>query len=294
MPCYRPLAAWQSPSTGDMVFKFTAAMTAWERFELPCGQCIGCRLEKSRQWAMRCMHEASLHEHNSFVTLTYRDDKLPFTFCSTGPLDPTLNKKDLQLFWKKLRNRHHDPISYFACGEYGDDTQRPHYHAIIFGYDFADKKPHKRSKNGEMLYKSELLERLWPNGHALIGNVSFESAAYVARYCLKKRTGLGANSHYQGREPEFATMSLKPAIGKRWLQKWKKDVYPHDYVIMNGKKLKPPKFYDNLLTEDELISIKEMRKETALLHEDNNTEARLAVREELQKRKQNELRRNLQ
>ena len=294
MPCYRPLTSWQSPHTGDMVFEFSPAMTSWEQFELPCGQCIGCRLEKSRQWAMRCMHEASLWDENSFLTLTYSDENIPFTFCSHGPNRPTLDKKHLQLFWKKLRKRTNGQISYFAAGEYGDETQRPHYHALVFGYDFADKKPHQRSKNGEMLYTSDLLNQLWGHGYGIIGNVSFESAAYVARYCLKKTTGLGSITNYKGRVPEFAAMSLKPAIGKRWLEKWKTDVYPHDYVIVNGKKCKPPKFYDNMLTDGELDAIKDMRREAADLHADNNTEARLAIREELQIRKQNQLRRNQQ
>lgn len=290
MPCYKPLSAWKSPITENMVFKFNVSMSDWEYFELPCGQCIGCRLEKSRQWAMRCMHEASVHEQNSFVTLTYSDDKIP--------PGATLRKRDLQTFIKRLRKAHNGTLSYFACGEYGDNTFRPHYHAILFGYDPADKKPHKRAKNGEMLYSSESLDTLWTHGHTITGNVSFESAAYVARYCLKKRTGLGSNHHYQGRAPEYAVMSLKPAIGKRWLQKWNTDVYPHDYVILNGKKLKPPRYYDNLvpdiLSETVLGDIKEMRKQAAELHSENNTSARLAVREEIQLRKQDQLRRNLE
>lgn len=286
MPCYKPLSAWKNPNTEKMVFKFTPNMLNWEFFELPCGQCIGCRLEKSRQWAMRCMHEASLHEYNSFLTLTYSTENLP--------AGNSLCKRDLQLFMKRLRKHHDSKISYFACGEYGDNSLRPHYHAIIFGYDPPDKKPHQRSKNGEMLYTSESLNSLWTYGHSIIGNVSFESAAYVARYCLKKRTGLGSDHHYKGREPEYAVMSLKPAIGKEWLKKWKTDVFPHDYVIMRGKKMKPPRYYDNLLSEEALAAIKASRKESAELHADNNTSARLLVREEIQLRKQNQLRRTEQ
>jgi uracil-DNA glycosylase len=284
MPCYHPMTAWQNPLSKKMVFEWSNNMTTWEQFQLPCGQCIGCRLEKSRKWAMRCMHESSLHEDNIFLTLTYRPEELPFTICSKP--QPTLYKPHFQKFMKRLRKKYDYRISYYMCGEYGDDTNRPHYHAILFGHDFKDKKPHKRSKSGEMLYTSDEADQIWSHGFVTIGDVSFESAAYVARYVLKKRTGKGADFHYQGREPEYASMSLKPAIGKNWLEKWKTDVYPHDYVIINGKKVKPPRYYDNLLTDPELEAIKEKRKENAPdLHSD-----RLAAGDYIQHQKQ--LRRN--
>lgn len=240
---------------------------------------------------MRCMHEASCHEQNCFITLTYEDEKLP--------KDLSLNKRHWQLFMKKLRkNENGKKIRYYHCGEYGEETQRPHYHALIFGHDFEDKRFYKRTQRNEILYTSETLERVWGLGFCPIGSISFESAAYVARYQLKKRTGPGARQHYQGREPEYATMSRGGTgglggIGQTWLNKWAHDVYPHDYVVVNGKKVKPPKFYDSKLPEDWLEEIKQIRKERELEHEWNNTDERLAVREFIQSEKQKNVRRQL-
>jgi len=176
--------------------------------ELPCGKCIGCRLEYSRQWAMRCMHEAQTNECNSYVTLTYNDKNLTY-----GHNQATLVPKDLQLFLKRLRKKTGKKISYYACGEYGDATKRPHYHLCIFGYDFPDKI-HVETKRDFKLYESRLLSGLWKAGIHRIGEVTFESAAYVARYIMKKQKGATKKIYSDlGIEPEFARMSLKPGIG---------------------------------------------------------------------------------
>lgn len=246
------------------------------QFSLPCGRCMGCRLERSRQWAMRCMHEASLYEDNCFITLTYRTEDLPD--------DLSLRKEDFQKFMKRLRQAYKDvKIRYFMCGEYGEDFGRPHYHACLFGFDFPDKV-HWKTVNGHKLYTSKSLEEIWGLGYCPIGSLTFDSAAYVARYCTKKITGDKAKEHYQGRQPEYACMSLKPGIGFGWYEKWKKDCFPSDYLVVNGVKCKPPRFYDKQLEKEDPVlfeQIKHSRQESAKDKPDN-THRRLLDREKCQ------------
>ena len=269
MACYHPLFAWRAPphlvhrsgKRKAIVFN-DPCDDRFDRVIIPCGQCIGCRLERSRQWAIRCVHEASLHESNCFLTLTYNDENLP----SNG----SLNLEDIQLFLKRLR-RHVEPVKirFFQCGEYGEQYQRPHHHCIIFGYDFPDKELIGRNL-GNSVYQSATLDRLWGKGFCSIGDVSFESAAYVARYVLKKVTGKEADSHYGDRKPDFITMSRRPGLAADWFNKFEGDVYPKDFLtIRNGLKCHPPKFYDRLYERNhgsnELAKIVEKRKEKASL-----------------------------
>jgi len=286
MPCYHPLQAHFVTRNGKKELSFGHAANAAARMfrsglpivsnnilSLPCGKCMGCRLERSRQWAVRCMHEASLHEDNCFVTLTYSDEFLPF--------DGSLNKKHLQDFFKRLR--HHFSFRYFSCGEYGDDFGRPHYHVCFFGCDFPDKVLWK-SSGGYSLYESKLLSDVWGMGFCPIGSLTFDSAAYVARYCTKKVTGAASSSHYQGKQPEFGLMSNKPGIGADWYRKWKEDCFPSDYLVINGVKCKPPRYYDKMLEkEDPLLfeHIKQTRLESAKDDQDN-TCRRLEDREKCQ------------
>lgn len=279
MPCYHPLRAYKTAS-GEVVFLERSKYDIVAQLSLPCGQCIGCRLERSRQWAMRCMHEASCHSRSSFATLTYDEKNLPVR----GMLDyPAFQK-----FMKRLRKV--AQVRFFMCGEYGPLDWRPHYHACIFGFDFPDRKYWSRMDSGSKLYRSDLLERLWPFGFSTVGDVTFESAAYVARYCVKKVNGQGADAHYKRVDkdgeyslpPEFAHMSLKPGIGSAWFDKWKGDVYTHDYVIVNGVKCKPPKYYDRIFGDidpDRLEEIKFKRETDGRARYEDNTEERLAVRE---------------
>jgi hypothetical protein len=264
--------------------------------ELPCGQCIGCRLERSRQWAVRCLHEASLHESNAFITLTYDDAN-----CPDGG---TLRYRDFQLFMKRLR-KVTGKVTFYCGGEYGEELARPHYHACIFGYDFPDKVYLKKSSDGSRLYTSKLLERLWPAGMSTTGDVTFASAAYIARYCVQKVTGDLAAAHYRvitvdgeiiDRTPEFNHMSLKPAVGKRWLEKYETDVYPRDYVVVNGVKVKPPKYYDTIFEKEnpgvfsELVAQREL---DASLQAFDNSYSRLAVKETVQLARSTMLKRGL-
>lgn len=257
---------------------------------------------------MRCLHESQCHEDNSFITLTYDDDHLPSSM--------SLDYVDFQLFMKRLRKEfsHRDdydnlwrlPIRFFMCGEYGEKTKRPHYHACLFGVAFTDRVLYKRGGNGISLYTSEVLKRLWPMGHSLIGDVTFESAAYVARYCVKKITGVGAEAHYRyvnddgeifQRTPEFTHMSLKPGIGAPWYNRFSEEVYPRDEVIVRGKSMKPPKYYDNLLEarlpEDYEFVLLDRYNKSFKLAEDA-TPARLRVRETVARATAELKRRNLE
>jgi len=298
MSCYYPISAFQC-TDGTIVFDERRKHDISRSLSLPCGQCIGCRLERSRQWAMRCLHEAQLHANNCFITLTYDDTHLPS--------DQSLHHRDFQLFLKRLRKKHPGiSIRYYMAGEYGENYGRPHFHACIFGLDFHDKKLWKRTPSGSLIYRSEILETLWPFGYSSIGDLNFESAAYVARYIMKKQTGKQSEKHYQysdlitgeiiQMQPEYNKMSLKPGIGYEWYKKYRSDVYPHDYVVIRGKKVKPPKFYDKKYKTDYPYEYDELlykREKTAKLYQADNTPQRLAVKEQVQKAKLLQLKRTL-
>lgn len=231
---------------------------------------------------MRCMHEAACWRHNCFVTLTYSDDCLP--------VRGNLEYPAFQKFMKRLRKRAGSPVRFYMCGEYGSESWRPHYHACLFNVDFADKRYWRVAESGEKCYRSATLEELWPFGNSEIGSVSFESAAYVARYCVQKVTGHNAEAHYRrfdafGREyhlvPEFNHMSLKPGIGATWFERFEKDVYPHDYVVVRGKEVKPPKFYDRLYkakSPEEFEAMQFRRELDGRSRYADNTPDRLAVK----------------
>ena len=280
MACYAPLTAYRGGSTG-VTFNRNHALDPTMPLKLACGQCVGCRLEKSRQWAVRCIHEAKQWEFNCFLTLTYNDDNLP--------QDMSLNPKHMTDFWKRLRKKYGSGIRYYYCGEYGERTGRPHYHACVFNHHFPDQTLWKMSRENS-LYRSESLEELWPYGFSSIGEVTMQSAAYVARYIMKKRTGEHAEDWYRfvdsdgvvhNRHPEFVRMSRRPGIGSDWIRKYSGDVYSGDFVVIEGRKFRPPRFYDDQLEEEEKQKLKRKRKKDAERHADNNTPERRRVREEL-------------
>lgn len=296
MACYRPLKGYRSRTLSEkgkrpIVFN-TRAGYADMPVEVPCGQCIGCRLERSRQWAMRCVHEAHMHEDNCFITLTFDDVHLP--------RDLSLDVRHFQLFMKRFRAKFGKGIRFYHCGEYGELFKRPHYHACIFGFDFPDKVLYK-IVNGHRLYTSALLSELWPFGFSTLGDVTFESAAYVARYVLKKVNGDQADDAYRRIDPvtgeiwqvkpEYTTMSRRPGIGHEWYRKFADDVFPHDRVVVRGVEMKPPKYYDGLY--EDIESMKLSRKISAKLRLDDNTPERLYVREQVQLAKLGDLPRNL-
>lgn len=286
MPCFHPLQAYQCVD-GSVVFSELKRHDVVRSLSLPCGQCVGCRLERSRQWAIRCMHEASLYKQNCFITLTYNNESLPD--------DRSLHYDHFQKFMKRLRKKYpHKKIRFYMCGEYGENFNRPHFHACLFNHDFGDKKPWKRSSKDCVIYRSADLESLWTYGFSSIGDVTFESAAYVARYIMKKINGDLADDRYKfvdetsgeihNLRPEFNKMSLKPGIGQGWLDKYQDDVYPHDYVVVNGKAVKPPKFYDRKFSDlypVEFDMIKLKRELDGRSRFEDNTDVRLEVKERI-------------
>jgi len=297
MACFHPLQAYQT-SDGSIIFSERKGDVV-RSLSLPCGQCRGCRLERSRQWAVRCMHEASLHEDNCFITLTYDNDHCPS--------DRSLNYGDYQRFMKRFRKRFKDStIRFYMAGEYGEKFERPHFHACIFGFNFPDRTLWKRTPSGALIYRSKLLEDLWPFGYSSVGDVTFESAAYVARYVMKKRTGKGVGDHYETtdfetgeikeRVPEFNRMSLKPGIGYDWYRKFSSDIYPHDYVVINGRESRPPKFYDKKFADDfpeEFEALQFQRFVDAVDRFDDNTDERLCVKEQVLEAKFSRLKRSI-
>jgi len=263
MPCFHPLKAWKTED-GIKFYNPYKDNRHHKGISIPCRQCTGCRSEYSRQWAMRILHESSLYTNNIFITLTYDAEHLP----EYG----TLVKKHFQDFMKRLRKKYNKKkIRYYQCGEYGEKFGRPHYHAIIFNHTFPDMK--KVPGKHKDLYTSEILKKIWKKGHVSIGTVNFETAAYVANYVQKKINGKNKKQHYElidhdtgeiiDRQQEYATMSRRPGIAGDWLAKYQDDVYPSDFITINGKKMKPPKAYDRqyeLLYPEIMADIKKDRR----------------------------------
>lgn len=287
MPCYRPLSAWQTDE-GRIVFRELPDVR--RALQLPCGKCVGCLLERSRQWAVRCMHEASLYDASSFVTLTYDDEHLP---------DLGLNYKHFQLFMKRLR-RKYGKARFFMSGEYGDQLGRPHYHALLFGVYFADRVKCSESGSGSALYSSNALSALWPYGHANVGDVTFESAAYIARYVVKKygsrRSGNGPlraiDSDGVGyfQNPEFSRMSLKPGIGADWWKLYGEEVLRRGNIVMRGVEMKPPRYYGKLCKLPGYDWVEFQSK----VNPEDCTDERLRVREVVAQAKIEHLKRELE
>lgn len=284
MPCFSPLQAWRAKAPNEsgkfgLVFSRDQAQNPENPIDVPCGQCIGCRLEKSRQWAVRCVHEASLHDDNCFITLTFDNEHL-----QKRDVPWSINKRDVQLFMKRLRKKFfgnkQGNIKYYACGEYGDINKRPHYHILLFNFNFCDRTLYS-IKNNNRYYISDALNELWPYGFSIIGDVTYQSSAYVARYCMKKITGDMSYEHYKSidtetgeiheLEPEFSLMSRRPAIGKDWFDVYHDDLYPSDYCHIDGKRHRIPSYYDRLLDQlddNDLEYIKELRVKKAMPHKD--------------------------
>lgn len=318
MACFKPLNGYRTPS-GGFTFKSNLALRLNKAgtpnmMQVPCGQCIGCRMSKTREWAARCVHEASLHEENCFLTLTYNPENIP--------QNASLRKIDFRKFIRKLRQRlrlagTHPPIRYYMCGEYGDndgrkELGRPHFHALIFGYNYPDQI-YRHTKGKSRVYTSLQLDKDWRKGHATVGEVTYQSAGYVARYTMKKINGPLAEEtdedglkHYERIDsfgeiiavlPEYTNMSLQPGIGKKWFDKYRQDVFPDDFVIIEGKKIPTPTYYLNKLKTLDPIEfdlIKSCRLANQQKNKSENTPERLAVREKCAEARLTQLKRTLQ
>jgi len=311
MPCYHPLTGYYAREVNEtgkrsIVFSADKALTDVP-VQVPCGRCIGCRLDRSLFWALRCVHEASLYEENCFITLTFDNDHLA---------DGSLKVADFQNFMKRLRQKiAPKKVRFFHCGEYGVKFDRPHHHACLFGFDFPDKVLFKKD-----LYTSAMLSELWPFGFSTVGKVTFESAAYVARYVLKKWSKenlsgkelydamaaldawrkdpfdaekyraahcadrVDVNTFYGGKHCEYITMSRKPGIGSAWYDKFKTDIYPSGFAVLSGgKKVPLPKFYDGRFELDNFVEYAKLKcaRLKRAQEDPNNTKARLISREQV-------------
>lgn len=272
-----------------MLFSKPTNGRAYTLINIPCGYCILCRTEQARQWAVRITHEAQLHMENSFITLTYSDENLPlYNSLSTNssdkhPWQPPRDRQHLAKFFKRLRKRY-GQLSYYAVGEYGDTTQRPHYHACIFGHAFADDRIILR-REPSLLWTSAALEEAWGLGYVSVGALTFQTASYTASYVTKK---LARKQQYVRVDEETgelialvqprAYMSLNPAIGKHWLNRYGEMVFAHDHVVIEGQRQKPPKYYDRWLEaksgKRRLEKVKEKRIANATKLTSEQTRAR--------------------
>lgn len=237
---------------------------------VPCGFCIECRAKYARGWAIRCMHEAQMHEESCFGTLTYNDESLP----KHGSLD----KRAFPLFMKRVRKSLGlKKVRYYHAGEYGEVNFRPHYHFLLFGHFFGQREALSMA-GGYPLYRSAELEALWTFGMSSVGSVSFESACYVSQYVMKKADQVGRKKKYSldeltGElheiEPEYSTMSRGGrsgrGLGYSWYQAFGEEVERCESVVVGGNEVQPPVFYDNLLrTRDsaayEVMKLRRLRK----------------------------------
>lgn len=299
MACYHPIRGYRTPT--GVVFSELKRHDVIAPIDIPCGQCIACRMQRASDWELRVMHEASQFDKNCFVTLTYAPGNLP-------PLGSLLHR-DFQLFLKRTRKHHFvttgQKLRFYMCGEYGETTQRPHYHACLFNIDFEDRVPAGKSKSGALFYESETLNTLWGLGRATVQPLVKETASYCARYIMKKVLGNEAKTAYAvtnpetgeilQRAPEYAAMSLRPGIGASWFSRYGSDVFPMDNVIANGERRKVPKYYDKLLKRSgkDTDEIKYQREIRGRKHAHDNTPNRLAVKEQVHQAKVKTLKRDL-
>ena len=300
MACSKPLARiedWNGKVTFEHpTLKDNEAIKVWhQRLEnqkniksvkmIPCKRCMGCRLDYAKDWANRLVVESMSYDNNYFFTLTYDDEHIPKKInTETYEVSYTLKKEDLQLFWKRLRVEwerkcNHKGIRFFACGEYGDETMRPHYHAIVFNLPFLDDlKYYKTSELGDIYMTSEKLDKIWSKGNVIVGGLSWNSCSYVARYIQKKQYGPEARKYYEdnGLLPEFVEMSNRPGIGRKYYEEHKDEIYEYDEMYIPCKndivKIKPLKYFDTLLEQEDperYASIK-ARREASMVNQNRN------------------------
>lgn len=286
MTCYHPLHAFMigtNKISGKPIYKITSNKVKsvsydeldnhWymsddsnryalnEYIDIPCGKCIGCRLDYSREWALRCVLESYYHKKTYFLTITYDDEHVPHSsyvddFSGEVKDILTLNPQDFTLFMKRLRyyysQKYDNEIRFYACGEYGSKTLRPHYHAIVFGLNVSDLKLVKQSGTGNNLYESELVNKAWNKGYVLLSESNFDTCAYTARYVMKKRKGKDADEYEKFNiEPEFVRMSRMPGIATQYYLDHMDEIYKFDEIILkDGKKFKPPHFFDKMYEKD--------------------------------------------
>jgi hypothetical protein len=276
MPCFHPLPAWKARrvnvATGKRPISFRLADGFKDMpVELPCGKCSGCVQARASEWALRCEHEAKQWDWNFFLTLTYDNDHLP--------RGGSLSLHDLQTFWKRARLKW-PGFRYFACGEYGEQLERPHYHALLFNFHPGDLV-RRDLQGGKLVYESRELTSVWGLGLLQLDPFSGRAAQYVCNY-VRKRVVVGADAHYDGRLPEFQVMSRRPGIGSGFISKFVSDVYPDGFVTRpGGGRCAAPRYYDTVLERvNPRLFRKVKRKRAAAAAVDvNRSGSRLIVRE---------------
>lgn len=243
-----------------LVQKYPFLMEAYGRrldlFDVPCNRCLNCRLSKARTWSQRCILESKSWQDNWFVTLTYDDEHIvPVVNEETGEfINGQLVPSDVTEFLKRLREHFRDKynhigIRYYMCGEYGDTTYRPHYHLILFNLPIDDLKLYSKSPLGDVYYNSPLLTEKWGKGHVVVGEVTEQSAAYVARYVMKKAKD---DTDYDalGLHKEYTRMSTRPGIALPYLVAHLDEIYERDQIYLaNGKVVKPSRYFDDKAKE---------------------------------------------
>lgn len=290
MACSSPLQAYRPATGGALLFNPPTNGRAYSPIHVPCGYCLPCREEYARQTAIRIYHESQLHEQNAFVTLSYNDDNLPE--------HNSLQYADLARFHKRLRHHLGGKLRHYSVGEYGDKSLRPHYHMCVFGNAFLENRIIVRH-TPTLLWTTAFLEQCWGHGFISVGTLNYTTASYTASYVTKK---LRAKQKYvrvdettgELLELEQPKAIMSPNLGKEWWLKYGHQVADHDYVIINGKRQKPPKAYDRWLGEvnkTKLEQIKENRKEHAikLTEEEAHARAKNAHAREEQKRRNKSL-----
>jgi hypothetical protein len=253
MACTRPLKQYLSKD-GEFTFNPHSDFGTMAPRELQCGNCRSCRTRRAGSWSIRQQHEAAMHAENYFVTLTFAADPV------------TISKKDLQLFFKRLRKAG-KRFRYYACGEYGEKLGRPHYHVNFFGLSLPDREIWQ-IRDGRPVYRSETIEKAWPFGYSEVEAFASGAGMYVANYVQKKRVGKEQLTHYRidvnGVEvevtPEFQLQSIRPPLGTSWLEKYWRDVYPADFVVVGGHKFPVPRAYDKWLEKNQPEIWREVRE----------------------------------
>lgn len=287
MSCNKPLIAKPQGLTSNGKIKYMPigrydadlAKEYPDAIKIPCGKCSGCRAQKTREWADRMILELDHSKKAVFLTLTYNDEHLPVKCqLTTGQMEMTLQKRDLTLFFKRLRKKFKDAeIRYYAVGEYGKNTHRPHYHVILFGLglqDFIDLKIQGRNELGQLYYKSDLLsETVWKLGFCLISDVSWNTCAYVARYVKKKDYGLVSDEFVErSREPEYSVMSRDPGIGMYYPKEHKDYSEKTKYYFGDQSGLVEvyfPSAFLRYLEKNDKDKYEELKKQRSLAAKDN-------------------------
>ncbi len=310
MACYSPLKGFKN-TNGALVFKQSSHTIG--KMEVACGQCLGCRADRTLMWAMRIVHESCVYADaygNCFITLTYRSieecNSKQFARGHYVPGDYSLNYYHFRDFLKRLRRHFKQKIRYFHCGEYGEENLRPHYHACLFNVSFDDMAVEQQD-GGITTYTSPSLAKLWPYGFSTIGELNYQTAAYTAGYILKKITGNQALEAYLRNDengvaywvkPPYTTMSLKPGIGEKFYEKYKNDFFPSDESPVPGRGIikKVPRYYETILknTDPDVHElVKKLRQVWIGNHRADFTPERLRAKYKCHQAKQGQVRRTL-